>query len=103
MSTLVSKKILAPGIGFFAVKNKSGRERPAEFAKTGEGQLFAIVPANFKDAVFGNADFDLIAFLESEGFHDGGGQTNRQAIAPFGYLHYTSYDIRRHCISIEMP
>jgi hypothetical protein len=63
-------------MGFFAVEDKAGRERAAQFAEAGQGVLFAGVAADFEDAVCGDADFDLVACFEGEGIDDGGGQAD---------------------------
>src|SRR6266849_2240054 len=87
MSTLVSKKVLAAGIGLFAIKNKSGRERTAEFAQASEGLGLALVAAYLEHPLTSDANLDLVAFFEFERVNHSRGQTHRQAIAPFGYLH----------------
>jgi hypothetical protein len=51
-------------MSFVAIKNKSGRQRPPEFAEPGERVLFAFIAAHFEYPVFGDTDFDLVAFFE---------------------------------------
>jgi hypothetical protein len=70
-----------------ATETETRRQWPAEFAKTSESLLAAPIPADLEFAFPGDLDFDVVALFQVEGFDDSGGQANRQALAPFGYLH----------------
>jgi hypothetical protein len=85
----VSKKALT-GIGLFPVKNESGRQRPAEFTKASERERFALIAAHFENALAGDANLDLVAFLKVERINHSRGQADRKAVSPFRYLHWVS-------------
>lgn len=47
----------------------------------------AAIARHFELAFPGDPDLDLVTFLEIEGFNDGGGKADRQAVAPLRDLH----------------
>jgi hypothetical protein len=66
-------------ISLFPVKNKSSRQRTPELAQTGERPLLASITANLENPLAGDANLDLVAFLEIERVDHGRGEP----IAPF--------------------
>jgi hypothetical protein len=70
-----------------AVKAESWRESAAQFAQPLDGFLPAPVAADLELTLASDADFDLVSLLEIQGLDYHRGQTNRQAVPPFSYLH----------------
>ena len=58
-----------------------------------ERAFAASVAIDIEGAAICNPYLDLVAFLEIEHFHDGCGQSDRQAVAPLCYAHLPLPDL----------
>ena len=85
--TLLSMNALAAAIRFVPLELEVGGKFSAELAQACEQGL----PVGFfRDAQYAcvcDDDFDVVAFLQLQCVYYDGGEADRQAIAPFGYLH----------------
>jgi hypothetical protein len=79
---VVSKKTLSL-ICFEPVEREAWRKRPAELSQARECSFASAVAVDFELATAGDADFDLVAFLEVEGLDNNGGQADGQTVSPF--------------------
>jgi hypothetical protein len=61
----VSKRALT-AIGLFAVKDKAGWQRAAEFAQASKCARFTSIAAHFELALTSDSNLDLVAFFEVE-------------------------------------
>jgi hypothetical protein len=78
---VVSKKTLLL-IRFGPVEREAGRKRSAQLSQARKGSFASAVAVDFELARAGNADLDLVAFLQVEGLNHGGGQADGKTISP---------------------
>jgi hypothetical protein len=83
---LVSKKLT--GIRLIPVELEIGGEAAAEGAKAFQQFVAAGLTRHAKLTPISDMDFDLVAFPEPERFDHDSGKANREAISPFGDLHF---------------
>src|ERR1700679_3239816 len=93
MRMVVSKKTLSL-IRLEAVEGEAGRQREAKLSQAGQGSFAGAVAVDFKLARAGDADFDLVAFLEVEDFDYGGRQADCETVSPLRDLHGGSLALR---------
>ena len=86
-------------IRFVAIKAEAGRQRPSQPAQSVQRLLPAAVALDQEGAVGGDADLDLVAFLQLQRLDDGRRQPHREAVAPFRHAHGITIDIR--CLRIS--
>ncbi len=61
-----------PRIRVFTVEAETRRQRTAELAQASQGPLTALIPANLECSIAGNANLDLVAFLEFQRLDNSG-------------------------------
>src|SRR5262245_17177705 len=87
---LVSKKLLASGIGFQPVEFEISGKTTAIFPDPREQFSGTRRLLDFEVTGSGDFDFYIIPFLQIERFHHRRGQADGETVAPFGDLHSTS-------------
>ena len=76
-----------PGIRLVPVEFEVGGETAAEGAEALQQFLPRGLAGDGEGPGIGDVDFDLVALLERKCLDDGGGESNGEAVAPFGDLH----------------
>jgi hypothetical protein len=60
-------------VRFFTIEDETGGQGTPQFAQALQCFLPQLVAAHFEDAVAGESNLDVVAFLEFKGFDDSGG------------------------------
>jgi hypothetical protein len=81
----VSKKL--PGIRLVPIELEVGRQTPSECTQPLQDFVATGLAGHFQFTSIGDADLDIITPPSFQCFNDGGGKTNRKAVAPFRDLH----------------
>src|SRR5688572_519988 len=91
---LVSKKTSAALIDLEPVELEVLGQPPAKPAQPGKQLLRARSFFHFERTHAHSVQGHVVAFAKTQSFDDGGGQPDRQAVTPLGYLHGSFLDIR---------
>jgi hypothetical protein len=92
--TFVSKKISAALIRFEPIETESGRKPTAEFTQPPQKFLGRRSPLYLKHTSSGDMNLYIVPFFQPERLDDGLGQTDGEAVSPFGDVHDVHSNIR---------
>jgi hypothetical protein len=70
-----------------AIESEASGKRAPQPAQPFERYFLTLVAGYLELPVASDPHFDLIAMLEIQSLHDRRGQTDGEAVPPFGYLH----------------
>jgi hypothetical protein len=81
----VSKKL--PGIRLVPIELEVRRQAPSKCTQPLQELVATGLAGHLQFTSIGDADLDIVAILQFQRLNDGGGKTNRKAVAPFCDLH----------------